>query len=104
MSSPSLGSERPKSKRRWLQFSLSTLFVLTLGVAAFLSGYLVGERRAYQAELQRELSETAVTRVYDVADLVRMVDPGEYPPTRSSLSPDARKNATTEGFGAYFRS
>ena len=100
MTSPSLGSETPRSKWRWLQFSLSTLFVFTLGVAVFFSAYLVGERRVYQAKLQEQLSEERVTRVYDVADLVRMIDPDEYPPTRSSLLPNARKNATITGFGA----
>ncbi|MCX7424288.1 MAG: hypothetical protein NTW96_01415 [Planctomycetia bacterium] len=58
----------------------------------------MGERRWYQSQLYHRLRP--VERVYDVADLVRMVDPAEYPPTRSSLSPDARKNATAEGVGA----
>jgi hypothetical protein len=101
MSSPSLGSERPKSKRRWFQFSLSAIFVLTLAVAGFLSGYLVGEQRGYQSGLQRRLSERPVVRVYDVADLVSVVDPDEYPPTRNSSSLDAPKSKTTKGFGSY---
>jgi len=84
MSNLPAGSEKPKSRRRWLQFSLSTLFVLTLGVAGFLSGYRVGEERGYQTWLQKRLSETPVTRVYDVADLVSVADPRKHPASRPS--------------------
>ena len=99
MTSPSLGGERPKSKRRWLQFSLSSLFVLTLAVAGFLSGYLVGEDRGYESGLQRRLSETCVVRVYAVADLLTMIDPPPLPPPQASSSPDAPKTTMTPGFG-----
>jgi hypothetical protein len=39
-------------------------------------------------------------RVYDVADLVRMFDPAESPPTESPSSVDTRENGTTAGSGA----
>lgn len=101
MNGSSPDSEKPKSKRRWMQFSLSTLFVLTLGIAGFLSGYKVGEKRGYQSGLNKRLSEECVARVYDVSDIVLAIDLNDLTPPRSSLPPAAPKENPSMGFGDF---
>jgi len=97
MSNLPTSSEKAKSKRRWLQFSLSTLFVVTLGVAGFFAGFRMGEERGYEMGVQRRRSETPVTRVYDVAGLGSVAGRREYAPRPSSGSLDPHSRAAPTG-------
>jgi hypothetical protein len=66
------------SPRRWYQVSLTTLFVLTFGVAMFFAGYGVAKRQAAtelrrareqaKAELQAE-AEEAFAKAVEQAEL-----------------------------------
>ena len=76
---------KPFASRRGFQFTLVTLFILTLSVAGTLAGYRIGFRQGYvRGELKRK-SEIPFSKVFGVADLVKQNNgdtsaaiPGDY--------------------------
>ena len=76
-------SARPR--RRWFQLSLRSLFLLTLVVAVFCTGYSLGERKA-QREAQR--SEEARKRLRDLALSIHLYHGGDVNLTLPSAGSD----------------
>lgn len=62
----------PRHDRRWYQFGLKSLFLLTLIVAVFFAGFLQGERRAEREALRREQAQEELRKL--AADAQRARD------------------------------
>ena len=73
-------NDKPLPKSGW-RFTIAALLFVTFCVAGALTGYRLGWQAGYAGGQKKRKSESLVTKVYEVKDIVLPVDSGSAAPT-----------------------